>query len=156
MAIRSANLGSVEQGMALAVIVSLILVTLAFFSGLDSWRMVMASLATLIIGLIWTLGFATAVIGSLNIVSITFVVLFIGLGIDYSIQFSLRCRESIAQGRTKNEALRSSFNEVGNALVLCTATTAMGFYAFVPTSYVNVQSLGLSPERACFLICWPT
>ena len=44
-------------------------------------------------GLVLTAGFAALAIGSLNLISVAFGVLFIGLGVDFGIQFSMRYRD---------------------------------------------------------------
>ena len=92
------NMMTVRNSTGIATGASIILVGVLLFIGLGSGRMVLASLLTLIIGLVWTTGFAIAFVGSLNLISITFAVLFVGLGIDYSIQFCLRYRELIECG----------------------------------------------------------
>ncbi|MCL5023164.1 MAG: MMPL family transporter, partial [Nitrospirae bacterium] len=85
------TLKEARNTMGAATLVSFVLVGLVLFLGFGrSGRLVFAGLTTLAIGLIWTTGLALAFYGSLNMISITFAVLFIGLGIDYSIQFCLR------------------------------------------------------------------
>jgi hopanoid biosynthesis associated RND transporter like protein HpnN len=119
--------------------------------GLRSARLVVISLITLLIGLVWTLGFAMAAVGRLNIISVTFVVLFIGLGIDYSIQCSLRYKELILAGWAHSRAIQDTMGETGNALLLCSVTTAIGFYAFVPTAYSGASELGLIAGTGMFI-----
>ncbi len=145
------DLLSVRKGIGLAAIISLILVGIVLYIGLGSSRLVFISLLTLIMGLIWTMGFAIAFIGSLNLISITFAVLYIGLGIDYSIQFCLRYRELIQSGLSKKEAVSDTAKGVGNALLLCSITTAIGFYAFVPTAYSGASELGLIAGTGMFI-----
>ncbi|RMD56643.1 MAG: hypothetical protein D6828_04095, partial [Nitrospirae bacterium] len=129
------DLMSVQKGTTIATILSLILIRILLSAGLGPNRLVYASIITLFVGLIWTTGFAIACIGRLNLVSITFAVLFIGLGIDFSIQFCLRYRELISEGVPNIEAIKRTSTGVGSSLMLCAITTAIGFYAFVPTSY---------------------
>lgn len=142
LALRTDNLKSVGQGVGTAAVVSISLVAVILYFGLGSWQLLSASLAALFIGLIWTLGLALLILGRLNMISVTFIVLFIGLGIDYSIQFCLRMMECIGKGASKPEALVTAFKDVGAALTLCSATTALGFFAFIPTSYVGASELG--------------
>ena len=143
LAINYEDLLSVRKDIRIACLVSLILVGIILYIGLGSARLVFASLFTLLTGLIWTIGFAVFFIGSLNLISITFVVLFIGLGIDYSIQICLRYKELRFSGLTNPEAILKGVRSVSNALILCSISTAIGFYAFVPTAYVGASELGL-------------
>jgi hopanoid biosynthesis associated RND transporter like protein HpnN len=111
--------------------------------GLGSIRLVTASLVTLLVGLALTAGFAAVVIGHLNLISVTFAVLFIGLSIDFAIHVCIPYRELLVLGRSKTEALRQTTGDVGGALAICALTTSIGFYAFVPTDYLGVAELGL-------------
>jgi len=137
------NLLVVNKGMGLTTLASFLLVAIALVIGLGSGRLVIASLATLLMGFIWTLGFAIGFIGRLNLISVAFGVLFIGLGIDYSIQYCLRYRELIASGQGHHEAIVGTAKGLGVSLRLCTIAAAIGFYSFLPTPYTGVSELGL-------------
>ncbi len=143
MALSYENLMTVRSSTGIATVVSILLVGVILFVGLGSWRMVFAGLLTLILGLIWTTTFAIAFVGSLNLISITFAVLFVGLGIDYSIQFCLRYRELIESGHGQWDGITTTARGVGRTLLLSCITVAIGFYSFVPTPYSGVAELGL-------------
>ena len=147
------DLISVSRGIGLAALISFVFVTVILYIGLRSGRLVIISLLTLVLGIVWTMGFAIAFIGSLNMISIAFVVLFIGLGVDYSIQFCLRYTEFLSGGiKYRRQAIRNTAEEVGDALLLCTITTAIGFYAFVPTDYIGASELGIISGTGMFII----
>ncbi len=150
------NLDTVERGMGITTIVSFLLVTIALVVGFGSGRLVIANLVTLLVGLVWTLGFAIAAIGYLNLISVTFTVLFIGLGIDYGIQFCLRYREEMASGFGSHEALLRTARGTGVSLRLCTVAAAIGFYSFLPTAYVGVSELGLIAGTGMFINLFAT
>lgn len=145
------ELQSVSSGAGFAGLLSLLLVAGILFFGFRSGRLIFVSLSTLIVGLVLTGGFAALAIGHLNLISVAFAVLFIGLGIDYSIHLSLRFRELVSEGREQHEALFQGMREIGSSLVLCTLTTASGFYAFVPTAYAGVSELGLISGTGMFI-----
>jgi uncharacterized protein len=145
------NVSTVRQSVGIATFASLLLVGIVIFIGLGSGRLVFACLATLMTGLIWTTGFAIIAIGSLNLISITFAVLFVGLGIDYGIQFSLRYRELVDTGHDNRESLITTANGVGTGLFLSCITTALGFFAFLPTAYSGIAQLGLISGTGMFV-----
>jgi hopanoid biosynthesis associated RND transporter like protein HpnN len=146
------NMEAVSDSMGLATLVSLLLVSLAIYIGLArSGRLIVSSLATLIMGLIWTTGFAVFFVGSLNMISITFAVLYIGLGIDYGIQFCLRYRELLRAGAKQEGVIVTTALDVGKALFLSCITTAIGFYSFIPTAYAGVAQLGLISGTGMFI-----
>ena len=137
------NLLTLNKGMGLTTLISFLLVAIAVMIGLGSGRLVFASLITLLIGFIWTLGFAIFFVGHLNLISVAFGVLFIGLGIDYSIQYCLRYRELMASGLGHHEAIVGTAKGLGISLLVCTGAAAIGFYSFLPTPYTGVSELGL-------------
>ncbi len=145
------QLDSARRGAGTAAAVSFVLVGAVLFAGLGSARLVAAALVTLLVGLIWTAGFAALAIGELNLISVAFAVLFIGLGIDFSIHMCLRYRELVRAGRDNAEAIAATGRGVGRALALCAVTTAAGFYAFVATDYAGVSELGLISGTGMFI-----
>jgi hopanoid biosynthesis associated RND transporter like protein HpnN len=110
---------------------------------LRSRRLVLAILTTLLVGLIWTMAFAAFAVEDLNVVSIAFAILFIGLGVDFGIHLGMRYAALVRQGQVHASALTEAAPSVGGSLVLCSGTTMLGFYVFVPTDYRAVAELGL-------------
>jgi len=117
------------------------LITLLWLA-LRSWRLVLAVAVTLVVGLALTAAFGLAVFGRFNLISVAFAVLFVGLGVDFGIQFCMAYRASRVSVDLA-AALRSAAAGVGGALALAAASTAVGFYAFVPTAYLGVSELGV-------------
>ena len=136
---------------AMAGLASFLLVAFVLVAGLRSARLVLSALLTLVVGLVWTAGFAAAAIGHLNLISITFAVLFIGLSIDFAIHLCIRYQELLAAGLARAQALDGAARTIGGSLALCAATTAAGFYAFVPTDYAGVAELGLIAGTGMFI-----
>lgn len=151
VALSHENLLEVRKSVGVATFASLLLVAAVLYIGLGrSGRLVFACIATLIAGLILTTGFAIAFIGSLNLISITFAVLFVGLGIDYSIQFCLRYRELISPDHDESSIVTTA-GGVGRSLLVSCITIAIGFYSFVPTAYSGVAELGLISGTGMFI-----
>jgi len=137
------NLRTLNKGMGLATLISFLLVAVAIMIGLGSGRLVLASLITLLMGFIWTLAFAIFFVGRLNLISVAFGVLFIGLSIDYGIQYCIRYRELIVSGLGHHDAIVGTAKGLGISLLVCTGAAAIGFYSFLPTPYTGVSELGL-------------
>ncbi len=145
------ELESVKRGAGVAGLISLGLVATLLLWGLGSIRLVLAALLTLVAGLIWTAAFAAWAIGHLNLISVAFAVLFIGLAVDFAIHFCLRYKEEIGAGRDPAEALRRAAAGVGNALTLCAVAAAIGFLSFLPTSFDGLSELGLISSAGMFI-----
>jgi hopanoid biosynthesis associated RND transporter like protein HpnN len=145
------ELESVMRGTELTISLALIAVTVIMFVGLGSFRLVVSSLITLIVGLIFTAAFAAWAIGRLNLISVAFAVLYIGLGVDFAIHYCLRFRELVFEGLNKHDAIDETSLNMGSSLFLCAITTAIGFFAFIPTSYNGVAELGLISGVGMFI-----
>ncbi len=135
--------GTIAEGMevntALSVLAVLIIVWLALRSG----RIIFAVMLALIVGLALTAAAGLMMVGALNLISVAFAVLFVGIGVDFGIQFSVRYRAERHLHPDLREALRSAAAEAGKPLALAAAATAAGFFAFLPTDYRGVSELGL-------------
>lgn len=145
------ELKSVQEGLGVAAVVSLTLVLGLLFWGLRSARLVLATLTALILGLIWTGGFAVLAVERFNLISVAFAVLFIGLSVDFGIHFALRYKEEIDQGIDHAEALRRAASSVGGALTLCAVAAAIGVFSFLPTAYRGLAELGLIAGAGMFI-----
>ena len=114
---------------------------------LRSPRLVLAAVITLLVGLVWTAAFAAMSVGSLNLISVAFAILFIGLGVDFTIHLGMAYADALRRHPSGDDAheqaLDAAIRHVGSSLVLCTATTATGFYVFMPTDNIGVAELGL-------------
>ncbi len=136
------ELASVSASAGIGGIATLLLVCGVLYMALRSWRLLAISVLALFAGLAYTAAFAAATVGHLNLLSITFVVLNVGLGADYVIHVLLRYKELIAKGHAAEPALLETMRGVGSSLVLAAFTTAAGFYAFIPTQFSGVAELG--------------
>ena len=81
-------------------------------------------------------------IGRFNLISMAFIPLFVGLGVDFSIQFSVRALAERLVQPTREAALVETGASIGRALALSAAAIGAGFFAFLPTSYIGVAELG--------------
>ncbi len=139
------ELATVAEGTGISGLISVVLVTILLFMALGSGRVVLAAFLTLAAGLLFTLGWAALSVGELNLISVAFAVMFVGIAVDFGIQFCMRYRaERHARGR---DSLDASLDAAGFAmakpLTLAAATTALGFFSFLPTDYRGVSQLGL-------------
>ncbi len=137
------ELVTVADDASLTTSLSFVAVALVLVWGLNAAGLVVAVLITLACGLAWTAAFAVAFVGSLNLISVCFAVLFIGMGVDFGIQFAMRYREELAHVPDRAAALSAAAQGVGGALILAAIGAAICFFAFVPTSYLGLAQLGV-------------
>ncbi len=150
-AMQDDELRSLRDSMGLVSLVSLGLVVALLALGLRSLRLIVAMVATLFVGLLMTAGFATLAIGQLNIISVAFAVLFIGLSVDFGIHYALRYREGLSSVHGVTSTLARAAVGVGGALCLSAVTAAIGFFSFLPTAYRGLAELGLISGVGMFI-----
>jgi len=125
-------------------------------AALRSVSMVLATLFTLVVGLALTAAFATFAVGHLNMISVAFGILYLGLGVNYAIHLCLRYRELREDGASHEEGLAGAVADIGGSLLVCALTTAVGFYAFIPTDFQGVSELGLISGTGMFFSLFVT
>ena len=118
-------------------------VLLTLWLALRSFKLIFAILTTLVVGLAVTMAVGLLAVGVFNIISIAFIALFVGLGVDFGIQFSVRYRSERFQQPDLAKALCHTGRSVGVPLALAALATAVGFFSFLPTEYTGVAELGL-------------
>src|SRR5262249_39938599 len=113
------------------------------FFALRSFKPILAIVPTLLTGLVWTLAFAAATVGTLNLISIAFAAMFIGIAVDFGIQVCVRYRDERYRHGDLAMALRRTGRGIGAPLFLAAVTPAAGFLPFPPPPYRGVSELGI-------------
>jgi uncharacterized protein len=124
-------------------LVMFLAITFCLWLAVRSARIIACILATLGVGLVLTTALGLLFVGVFNIISIAFIALFVGLGVDFAIQYSVRYRAERHALSDLDAALKSAGHGVGIPLALAAAATAAGFFSFIPTDYVGVAQLGI-------------
>ncbi len=143
VALADEEFATVAQGALAGLIGSVVLVVVWLFLAVRSWRLIIPILLTLILGLVLTTGFAALAVGTLNLISVAFAVLFVGIAVDFAIQFSVRFREMRLHSADVGDALGVTARRAGIQVLVAAAATAAGFLAFVPTAFTGVAQLGV-------------
>ena len=142
VALSDDQFATLREGAVRSTVTSIVLVCAILFAALRSVKLAGAILLTLVCGLVITAAFGAAAIGSLNPISLAFGVLFIGLAVDFAIQFSVRYRDQRHRTGELPAALLRTGETIGPALLLAAGATAIGFFAFIPTRYTGIRELG--------------
>ena len=132
-----------QKDTTVASVVSLMVCALIFIYGYqETGRPVKATLS-LIVGLGYTMAFATLTVGHLNILTITFVPILIGLAIDYGVHLITRYEEELRRGRTEQAALGKAIVYTGQGIFTGAFTTAGAFLAMAFTNFKGIQEMGV-------------
>ena len=135
--------GTVADGALLNVILTAAAVLLILWFALRSGRLMFAVMLSLLVGLSITAAVGLAMVGTLNLISVAFAVLFVGIGVDFGIQVAVRYRQERHFKGDLQSALAATAARIAKPLTLAATATAAGFYAFLPTDYRGVSELGL-------------
>ena len=107
VALANEEIGAALTGIEIAGVMSVVIIALILGVGLRSYRVIGIIFAKLLLGSCLTLGAATILVGSFNTLSMLFVVMFFGLGIDFSsISFSVRWPKVPSASKASNQHLK--------------------------------------------------
>ncbi len=134
------EVGSVSSGALYSGILSFILVAILLWFAFRNLLLLFSILITIIIGLVITLGVTSIVIGSLNLISVAFAVLFIGLSVDYGIQVCSRINENRNLLSYKDSR---NISDISKTLLIASVPSIIGFLSFIPTDYIGLSELGI-------------
>jgi hopanoid biosynthesis associated RND transporter like protein HpnN len=127
----------------LASVISLVAVALIFIYGYHETGRPLKATFCLLIGLGYTMGFTTLVVGHLNILTITFVPILVGLAIDFGVHLITRYEEELRHGRSEKVALEKAMVNTGMGVFTGALTTAAAFFAMAFTDFDGIQEMGL-------------
>ncbi|NIK49940.1 hypothetical protein FHS46_004320 [Variibacter gotjawalensis] len=133
---------TVQEGFLFHTVGMVFFVLLILWLALHSGKLIFAVLINMFLGLAITAALGLLMVGSLNLISIAFAVLFVGLGVDFGIQFAVRYRAARFASDDLREALAETARSIGSPLTLAAAAVAAGFLSFLPTAYSGVSELG--------------
>ena len=133
---------TVKKNAGLNATASLLAVLAILWLALRSARIIFAVAVSIALGLAVSAAWGLFLVGALNLISVAFFVLFVGLGIDFGIQFSVRYRAERHDIDKLHLALHSTAVKAGAPLALAAAATAVGFSSFLPTDYRGLSELG--------------
>ena len=140
--IANEEFATVQEGAVVNAIGTVAVVLLILWLALHSSKIIFAVFVNLFVGLAITTALGLMLVGSLNLLSIAFAVLFVGLGVDFGIQFSVRYRSERYKNDNLDQALAKAAEYSAVPLSLAAMATAAGFLSFLPTAYKGVSELG--------------
>lgn len=130
------NIGVIGGAMVVAMVVCLWLAT-------RSARTVAAIMITIVAGLVITLALGLLAVHRLNVISVAFIPLFVGLGVDFGIQVAVRFNAERHDGADPMQALAGVGGAIGEPLMLAAAAIFLALGAFLPTDYTGIAELGV-------------
>ncbi|CCO22182.1 MMPL family transporter [Maridesulfovibrio hydrothermalis] len=132
-----------DQDMTIAAIISVVVVGLMFMIILHGWLRPMLVMGSLFCAMAWTFGFTLVTLGSLNLLSIVFALVLVGIGVDFGIHIVMRYVEATNSGMESDEAVEEALIHTGPGVLLGGLTSVCAFYAVLGQEFVGLAELGL-------------
>lgn len=132
-----------QKDSTLASVVSLVICALIFIYGYQQTGRPLKATLCLVVGLGYTMAFTTLVIGHLNILTITFAPILIGLAIDFGVHLITRYEEELKLGKTEEDSMRKAIVFTGQGILTGALTTAIAFLAMGLTNFKGIQEMGI-------------
>ncbi|HEY1473483.1 MAG TPA: MMPL family transporter [Pseudolabrys sp.] len=143
VAMADEEFATIKEGALRNGLITVAIVLIILWCALRSKRLIVAVFVNMFIGLAVTAALGLLMVGTLNLISVYFAVLFVGIGVDFGIQYSVRYRAERHEFDDLKGAVRQAGKYVGAPLTLAAGATAAGFLSFLPTDYRGVSELGL-------------
>jgi hypothetical protein len=143
VALTDEEFGTIKENIFLNEGLTVFIVLLILWWALRSAKLILAVYVNMFVGLALTAAAGMLMVSTLNLISVYFAVLFVGLGVDFGIQFTVRYREERHILGDLRTSLLAAGKHVGAPLTLAAAAVAAGFFSFLPTDYRGVSELGL-------------
>ncbi|MCD4795376.1 MAG: MMPL family transporter [Bacteroidales bacterium] len=143
MAIGVDEVKAAESDMNVTSLIAFVLIIVMFIVSFRMWISPMLAGVSLIIGIIWTTGFAALTVGSLNMMTSIFGVILIGLGIGFNIYIISGYIENRSKGMSIAEAVKTTFSKTGNAILIGATTTSLAFFTLMVSENIGMKEFGL-------------
>lgn len=140
--IANEEFATVQEGAIVNAVGTVLVVLVILWLALHSPKIIFAVFVTLFVGLAVTTAIGLMMVTSLTLLSIAFAVLFVGIGVDFGIQYSVRYRSERFKTNDLEKALLVAAKRSAVPLSLAAMATAAGFLSFLPTDYKGVSELG--------------
>ncbi len=127
----------------IASIITFILIAALFGFSYREFSRPALAIGVLVVGVCWTMGFTTLGVGRLNILSVTFIPMILGLGIDFGIQILGRYEEELPGAPDTVTAIANTLSHTGNAILTGGGTTALAFYTMCFNQFTGLREMGL-------------
>jgi hopanoid biosynthesis associated RND transporter like protein HpnN len=140
-----------QRDIEIATVLSLSLTVILLLFAFRGLLNVIAAMVSLIVGICLSFGFATLAVGHLNILSMVFAIMLIGLGIEYGIQVVLRYQEELRGGADGLQAIETGLTTTVRSIIMAAATVALAFATFAFTDFKGIAELGIIAAGGVFI-----
>ncbi len=136
------EMATTDRDMTRASIAAILLVALLFMLIIGGIVRPLLAVASLLIAILWTFGFATLAVGQLNLLSVVFTLVLVGIGIDFGVHVVARYLEASAT-LPRREAIREAVMRSGRGNLSGAITSSLAFFMATLTGFRGLEELGI-------------
>src|SRR5204862_3234216 len=144
---RSAYVAEISLSMRYDIVATLgssvLLVGIIFFIGFRRWLPLLGMGFSLLLSCLVALAVGLLVFGRLNMVTVGFCAILVGLGVDFAILIFGRYQQACTDGESHPEAIATAIQKLGRAVFFGALTTAVGFLALILSGSIGFSQLGV-------------
>ena len=135
---------SVQNDTMTITMIALLSILILFIAAFRMLVSPILAIITLVIGVLWALGIAWPLVGSLNLMTSMMAVVLIGLGIDFSVHIISTFTEMRHKGDDVDTSLRATFAKSGPGIITGGLTTASAFLTLLVARTEGMKEFGLT------------
>ena len=132
-----------EKSIGYTTVIALVAVFFLLVISFRMWVAPVLGLLNLVVGIIWAMGLASILVGTLNIMTYMMAVILIGLGIDFSIHMITGFTEGRSLGKQVRAAMEETFLKSGKGILTGGLTTCIAFLTLSISSSRGMKELGV-------------
>lgn len=133
-------------------LISIFLVTLILLIGFRSLRKMLIAVIPLLIGIIMALGIFSLTVGTLNVISSSFLAVLFGIGIDFGIYLIRRTEEELGNGMNNEDAIHRAVAISGKGVLTGGLTTGLAFLSIMFSDFAGYSQLGFTAGVGIFIV----
>ena len=142
-ALQADEMETTNRDMTRAALIAVALIAILFMAILHGWLRPFLLLISLTMAIAWSFGFATITVGELNLLSIVFALVLVGIGVDFGIHMVMRYVEAKKSGLSVDDAVRTTIFRTGPGIILGAITSVCAFYSVLGADFIGLAELGL-------------
>ncbi len=142
-ALQADEMETTDRDMTRAAVIAVLLIGVLFMIVLHGWLRPFLVLLSLAMAMAWSFGFATVTVGELNLLSVIFALVLVGIGVDFGIHVVMRYVEAHGKGLGVEDAVRASLFRTGPGVILGAVTSVCAFYSILGSDFTGLAQLGL-------------
>ncbi|MBW2708195.1 MAG: MMPL family transporter [Deltaproteobacteria bacterium] len=142
-ALQADEMETTDRDMTQAAVIAVFLIGILFMIVLHGWLRPFLVLLSLFMAMAWSFGFATVTVGELNLLSVVFALVLVGIGVDFGIHVVMRYVEAHGKGLGVEDAVRASLFRTGPGVILGAITSVCAFYSVLGSDFIGLAQLGL-------------